>query len=306
MSIQFKSPLRTQRRSSVPLPRNLARIAGRVDTSLMSAEEEVELAARYRQTGDAALLDRFVLSHLPLAYREARRFSRMGSNRDDLEQEAVAALVAAAQRFDPAQGTRFATFAAYWIFAAMTDAVRRDRGAIQIKLTSEQRAALARYPRVRALWEQKAGREIDSAGREEIARHLGLSVEALAGVEAWLSGVTSSLDAPLGEDGGRLDEVVPDQAAGPEDKFLNAEASSVLKQALKNGLDLLNPRSRRIVEARWLMEPGLTLEELGREFSLSKERIRQIEEAALEKIQGSLKRKAPGIRSALAALSLGG
>ncbi|HBH25982.1 MAG TPA: RNA polymerase factor sigma-32 [Rhodospirillaceae bacterium] len=255
----------------------------------LDAQEEAALARRWRDHGDQRALHRLVEAHTRLAQAVARRFRHYGLPMSDLIQEANIGLLEGAQRYDPERGVRFSTYAAWWIRAAVQDYVLRNWSIVRTGTTSAQKALFFNFRRLRAEAEAQAQGPLTDAGRETIATKLGVRVADVSAMEARLSANDRSLDAAfVGEEGpGRTwGDMLADERATPEEEALERGAARARSACLAQAMDKLPAREQEIVRARHLAEEGhaLTLEALGARLGISKERVRQLEAKALEKL----------------------
>jgi len=246
---------------------------------LLSAEEEHELATRFRQHDDLEAARTLVLSHLRLVVNIARGYLGYGLPHADLIQEGNIGLMKAVRRFDPERGVRLVSFAVHWIRAEIHDFILRNWRMVKVATTKAQRKL---FFNLRSL---KPGSETLSPGEvTAMAQHLNVKESDVVEMEMRLGGQDVALEgySADGEEGyGPIDYL-----ADPHDEPLalleNAQLGTLREKGLGKALTNLDPRSRRIIEARWLNENGsATLHELAAEFGVSAERIRQIEQKAL-------------------------
>ena len=272
---------------------------------LLDAETEAALARAWRDHGDTAALHRLVTAYMRLAISMAARFRRYGAPMNDLIQEASLGLMKAAEKFDPDRGVRFSTYAVWWIQAGIQDHVRRNWSLVRTGSTSGQKALFFNLRRVQAKLEREArerGEVLDSAQlREKVASEIGVTLAEVQMMEGRLAGMDASLNATQAEDEGReWIEVLPDEAPQAEEQVEAAHDRARLRGWLAQAMAGLNPRERHIVIERRLRDEPRTLESLGAELGLSKERIRQLEAAAYGKLRKSLTNASPEVMSFLA------
>ena len=272
---------------------------------LLDAETEAALARAWRDHGDTAALHRLVTAYMRLAISMAARFRRYGAPMNDLIQEASLGLMKAAEKFDPDRGVRFSTYAVWWIKAGIQDHVMRNWSLVRTGSTSGQKALFFNLRRVQAKLEREArerGEVLDSAQlREKVASEIGVTLAEVQMMEGRLAGMDASLNATQAEDEGReWIEVLPDEAPQAEEQVEAAHDRARLRGWLAQAMAGLNPRERHIVIERRLREEPRTLESLGAELGLSKERIRQLEAAAYGKLRKSLTNASPEVMSFLA------
>jgi RNA polymerase sigma-32 factor len=272
---------------------------------MLDAETELALARAWRNHGDERALHRLVRAYMRLAVAMAAKYRRYGAEMPDLIQEAGVGLMRAAEKFDPERGVRFSTYAVWWIKASIQDHVMRNWSLVRTGSTSSQKALFFNLRRVRAKIEREAGAEgvaLDGQRlRAMVAEELGVPVRDVEMMEARLSGSDFSLNAQqAGEDGREWLEALEDEAPRPEE-IVTRRADVVRARAwLADALGALNARERMIVVERKLRDEPRTLESLGRELGLSKERIRQLEAQALSKLRKRLESVTGSAAEALA------
>ena len=271
---------------------------------LLDAETEAALARAWRDHGDTAALHRLVTAYMRLAIAMAARFRRYGAPMNDLVQEASLGLMKAAEKFDPDRGVRFSTYAVWWIKAGIQDHVMRNWSLVRTGSTSGQKALFFNLRRVQAKLEREArerGEVLDAAQlREKVASEIGVTLAEVQMMEGRLAGMDASLNAMQAEDEGReWIEVLPDEAPQAEEQVEAAHDRARLRGWLAQAMAALNPRERHIVIERRLRDEPRTLESLGAELGLSKERIRQLEAAAYGKLRKSLTAASPEVMAFL-------
>jgi RNA polymerase sigma-32 factor len=274
--------------------RRLVRAA--MSAPYLSREEEHDLAVRWRERADEAALHRLTSAHMRLVIAMAAKFRRYALPAADLIQEGHIGLLEAANRFEPEREVRFSTYAAWWIRASIQDYVLRNWSIVRGGTSSNQKALFFNLRRLRArLAQEKSGADEQTISAE-IAATLGVSIADVETMTARLSGSDSSLNAPLhdGENatGERQDNLVADQPATDETvgHIIDDERRH---RWLTEALGVLDERELRIVRERRLEDTGETLETLGRRLGISKERVRQIEARALEKLRSALLARQP-------------
>ncbi|WP_174803937.1 RNA polymerase factor sigma-32 [Martelella limonii] len=254
----------------------------------LTREQETELATRWRVREDSDARDDIAMAHLRLVVSMAGKFRGFGLPKSDLVQEGYVGLLEAAARFDHERGVRFSTYASWWVRASMQDYVLRNWSIVRGGTSSTQKALFFKLRRLRAKIAARDQSMSAQAIYEEIAASLGVSVSDVQVMDARLSGNDASLQAPVsadGEDGAeRIDLLVCD-APLPEEQVSGIIDGERLHLRLKRALGKLSARENRVIRARKLADDGATLAELGAELGISKERVRQIENRALEKLK---------------------
>lgn len=272
--------------------RTLSRTAMRAE--LLDAETELKLAYAWRDRRDEAALHRLITAYMRLAISMAGKFRRYGAPMNDLIQEASLGLMKAADKFDPDRGVRFSTYAVWWIKASIQDYVMRNWSMVRTGSTSSQKSLFFNMRRVQARIEREseaAGIRLDGHQlRQAIATDIGVPLADVEMMEGRLSGSDYSLNATQSsEDEGReWIEALEDDGVQASETVENSHDTDTLRQWLLGALSALNERERFIVRERKLREEPRTLESLGDELGLSKERVRQLEAAAFGKMRRNL------------------
>jgi RNA polymerase sigma-32 factor len=256
--------------------------------------QEKSLAEKWRGESDAAALHQLTQSHMRLVIAIAARFRHFGLPMNDLIQEGNVGLLEAAARFEPERDIRFSTYATWWIRAAIQDYVLRNWSIVRGGTSSTQKALFFNLRRLRArlarTQEGVSNREI----YQQIATTIGVSTDDVAMMDARLSGSDTSLNAPVGEgDASASDrqDFLVDDTPLPDERVGEAIDGARWSAWLHEAMGALNPREVRILKARRLSEESATLEELGAALGISKERVRQIESRAMEKLKAALLRE---------------
>jgi RNA polymerase sigma-32 factor len=233
----------------------------------------------------------------------ASRFRHFGLSMGDLIQEGHVGLLEAAMRFEPEREVRFSTYASWWIRASIQDYILRNWSIVRGGTSSAQKALFFNLRRLRARLAQGSEPVSSSIVYKEISAALGVSEADVAMMDSRLSGPDTSLNVPLTDNGGvsaeRSDFLISDEPLPDE---VAAEAIDVERRAgwLRSALGVLNEREMKIIAERRLTEEGATLEALGETLGISKERVRQIESRALEKLKSALVRENPDFRRQMA------
>lgn len=268
---------------------------------LLDAETEAALAYAWRDHRDEAALHRLITAYMRLAISMASRFRRYGAPMNDLIQEASLGLMKAADKFDPDRGVRFSTYAVWWIKASIQDYVMRNWSMVRTGSTSSQKALFFNMRRVQAKLEREAGARGEVLDQHQlhelVAREVGVPLVDVQMMEGRLAGMDFSLNAVQSgaEDGREWIDALEDDAV-PQAEVIEARHDQErLRDWLAQALGRLNPRERYIVTERQLNGEGRTLESLGNELGLSKERVRQLEAAAFAKLRRDLQNKSPEV-----------
>lgn len=254
---------------------------------ILTQERETELARRFRTEGDLEAARELVLSHLRVVVAIARGYMGYGLPQADLIQEGNIGLMKAVKRFDPERGVRLFSFAVHWIRAEIHEFILKNWRIVKVATTKAQRKLFFNLRSLKQNLGTLASKEV-----KLIAKQLGVKPTEVVEMETRMTGQDVALE-PVGED----DEerafapisYLTAEDAEPAQVLEDAESETLRMQGLETALATLDPRSRRIIEARWLHETDTkTLHELAAEFGVSAERIRQIEAKALGKMKGLL------------------
>jgi len=260
-----------------------------MSTALLSRDRELWLARLWREKGDEAALHELVMAYMRLVISTAAKFRNYGLPMSDLVQEGAAGLMQAAARFEPEREVRFSTYAAWWIRSAMQDYILRNWSVVRTGTTAAQKALFFNLRRLRAKIGDGSGGPLDEQGRAFIASELSVNVDEVEAMEMRLAGGDQSLNAtisPSGED--EWQDFLTDERPSPEETVMFARDSRTRSLWLAQALAELTDREQIIIKERRLRDDARTLEELGRDLGISKERVRQIEHRALEKLKTSL------------------
>lgn len=260
---------------------------------MLDADTERALAEAWRDRADEAALHRLVTAYLRLAVSMAMKFRRYGVPTGDLLQESVVGLMKAAEKFDPDRGVRFSTYAVWWIKASIQDHVMRNWSLVRTGSTTVQKSLFFNLNRVRTRLEREAeqqGEELTGDQlRAAVAKELGVSLRDVVEMERRMAGQDQSLNAVQGaEDGREWIEALEDEGPQAEEVYEARHDTLRLRNWLIAAMRELSERERYIVCERRLRGDPRTLDSLGTELGLSKERVRQIETAAFARLRKSL------------------
>jgi len=258
----------------------------------LEREEEQALAQAWKDKKDQEARNRIAMAHMRLVVSMAGRFRNFGLPLGDLVQEGYIGLLEAAARFEPERQVRFSTYASWWIRASIQDYVLRNWSIVRGGTSSAQKALFFNLRRLRARLARGDAHLTSEAMHQEIAAALGVSTADVRTMDARLSSSDISLQAPIssaeGESGGSRLEFLTSDAPLPDEQAVDSIDGERRRHWLHSALGQLNEREMRIIRARRLTENGATLEELGTLLGISKERVRQIENRALEKLKAAL------------------
>ncbi|MEP4563003.1 MAG: RNA polymerase sigma factor RpoH, partial [Nitratireductor sp.] len=254
---------------------------------MLQPEEEYMLAKRYHEHGDTEAAHRLVTSHLRLVAKIGMGYRGYGLPIGEVISEGNVGLMQAVKKFEPERGFRLATYAMWWIKAAIQEYILRSWSLVKMGTTANQKRLFFNLRKVKSKIQALDDGDLNPEQVSEIATRLNVSEEEVISMNRRLSG-DASLNAPIrateGESGEWQDWLV-DNSRSQEEILVEQDELENRRGMLGEALDVLNERERRIFEARRLSEDPLTLEELSGEFDISRERVRQIEVRAFEKVQ---------------------
>ncbi len=274
---------------------NMSYIRNAMNEPLLEKDHELDLARRWREDGDEKALHELVRSYTRLVVAAAAKFKNYGLPMGDLIQEGNIGLMQAAERFEHERGFRFSTYASWWIRSAIQDYVLRNWSIVRTGTTAAQKSLFFNLRRLRAKIERANGAEgLDDKARAKIAKDLKVKVKDVEDMEQRLFAPDQSLNMKISEDG--EDEAIAfltDNRPNPEDIVIGMKDSQTRSKWLAQALSDLSDREQKIIKDRHLNYEAVTLEELGKELGVSKERVRQLEARAMEKLKTSLNRHMP-------------
>src|ERR1700688_1378162 len=257
---------------------------------MLERQEEYMLAKRWREHGDRAAAHKLVTSHLRLVTRIARDYRGYGLAISEAISEGNVGLMQAVERFEPEQGFRFATYAVWWIKAAIQEYILRSWSLVKMGTTANQKKLFFNLHKAKSKISALDEGDLHPDQVKLIAKRLGVTDQDVIDMNRRLGG-DASLNAPTRDDGeaGEWQDWLVDNSPNQEAIMAEHEEFDHRRQALNGAIGVLNPRERRIFEARRLAEDPMTLEALASEFGVSRERVRQIEVRAFEKVQSAVK-----------------
>lgn len=269
---------------------NLEYIRNSMNEPMLEKEHELDLARRWRDDEDEKALHELVKSYTRLVISVASRFRNYGLPMGDLIQEGNIGLMQAASRFDPERDVRFSTYATWWIRSCIQDYILRNWSIVRTGTTAAQKSLFFNLRRLRSKIESREEAEgLTDDSRQEIANELNVKVKDVETMEGRLSGNDHSLNARIGEDGeDEWQTMLTDEGPTPEELTLNVVDSETRSKWLNSALSELSDREQKIIRERHLGQDVVTLEALGNELGVSKERVRQLEQRAMEKLKTSI------------------
>jgi len=263
---------------------------------MLTKEREQELAHAWKDAGDEKALHEMIRAYGRLVIAAASKFRHYGLPMNDLIQEGNIGLLEAAKRFEPAREFRFSTYATWWIKSCMQDYVLRNWSIVRTGTTAAQKSLFFNLRRLRAKIEGRQESEgLNDAGRAEIATDLGVKITDVETMEQRLSGADSSLNMTISDENGadEWQSFLADDRPNPEDIVIGMKDAQTRSEWLKMALSKLNDREQKIIRDRHMTYDSVTLEELGVQLGISKERVRQLEQRAMQKLKQSLSSHAP-------------
>jgi RNA polymerase sigma-32 factor len=252
---------------------------------MLQPDEEYVLAKRWREHSDSAAAHRLVTSHLRLVAKIAMGYRGYGLPIGEVISEGNIGLMQAVKRFEPDRGFRLATYAMWWIRASIQEYILRSWSLVKMGTTANQKKLFFNLRKAKSQISAFEEGDLKPENAAAIATKLGVSQQEVLEMNRRLSG-DASLNAPLREEGdGEWQDWLVDESTDQESLLAESEETDNRRAALAQALGVLNDRERRIFEARRLAEDPMTLEDLSGEFGISRERVRQIEVRAFEKVQ---------------------
>ncbi len=260
---------------------------------LLKPDEEYMLAKRWSEHGDRDAAHRLVTSHLRLVAKIAMGYRGYGLPVAELISEGNVGMMQAVKRFDPEKGFRLATYAMWWIRASIQEYILRSWSLVKIGTTAAQKKLFFNLRRMKGQIQAMEEGDMKPENVAKIAKDLDVSEEEVINMNRRLAAQDHSLNAPMRIDGdGEWQDWLVDDAPDQEEIAADSEEFSVRQQMLEQAMDVLNERERHILTERRLKDSPATLEELSQVYEVSRERIRQIEVRAFEKLQKAIMEQA--------------
>ncbi|MXN65416.1 RNA polymerase sigma factor RpoH [Stappia sp. GBMRC 2046] len=271
---------------------------------MLEPQEEYMLAKRYKEHDDTEAAEKLVTSHLRLVAKIAMGYRGYGLPIAEVVSEGNVGLMQAVKRFEPDKGFRLATYAMWWIKASIQEYILRSWSLVKMGTTASQKRLFFNLRRLKGRIQALDDGDLKPEHVQEIATKLGVSEDDVVSMNRRLGG-DASLNAPIRQeaDGGEWQDWLVDDSESQEEILADQEEHDHRIKLLKDAMSVLNDRERRIFEARRLSEDPITLEELSGEFGVSRERVRQIEVRAFEKVQKAVKKSARALEQRPAELT---
>ncbi|MBF0626005.1 MAG: RNA polymerase factor sigma-32 [Magnetococcales bacterium] len=262
---------------------------------ILSAEEEYRLAMRYRLEKDLQAAHALIHSHLRLVVKTAREYLGYRMSLAEMVQEGTLGLMHAVKRFDPDRGARLATYALWWIRAAIHEYILKGWSLVKVATTQIKRHLFFKLRQAKA-----DGAPLNRDEAAELADKFHTDVQTILEMDSRLGGPDESLNRPVLEGSGEVQDLLIDQRPNQELQALEGERQTLLAQAVSQGLASLDPRERLVVAERLMSDQPATLESLGERLVVSRERVRQLEKRALKKLRQFFRNLPEGQRLVLA------
>ena len=252
---------------------------------MLDAEEEYMLAKNWKTTGNLKSAEKLVTSHLRLVAKIAMGYKGYGLPVNEMISEGNVGLMQAVKKFEPEKGFRLATYAMWWIKASIQEYILRSWSLVKIGTTTAQKKLFFNLKKIKNQLAPRSEGDLRDEHVSEIARKLDVKKEEVVSMNRRLSGKEHSLNAQIGEDGDEWQDWLVDKEMDQELKFAHKEEMEQRKDLLTDSIKILNDREKEILYARRLNDEPTTLENLSKKYKISRERIRQIENKAFEKVQ---------------------
>jgi RNA polymerase sigma-32 factor len=252
---------------------------------MLDAEEEYMLAKNWKTTGNLKSAEKLVTSHLRLVAKIAMGYKGYGLPVNEMISEGNVGLMQAVKKFEPEKGFRLATYAMWWIKASIQEYILRSWSLVKIGTTTAQKKLFFNLKKIKNQLAPRSEGDLRDEHVSEIAEKLNVKKEEVVSMNRRLSGKEHSLNAQIGEDGDEWQDWLVDKEMDQELKFAHKEEMTQRKDLLTDSIKILNDREKEILYARRLNDEPTTLENLSKKYKISRERIRQIENKAFEKVQ---------------------
>tara|TARA_B000000460_G_scaffold248398_1_gene225848 strand:- start:381 stop:1277 length:897 start_codon:yes stop_codon:yes gene_type:complete len=252
---------------------------------MLAAEEEYMLAKSWRDRGDVKSAEKLVTSHLRLVAKIAMGYRGYGLPVGEMISEGNIGLMQAVKKFDPEKGFRLATYAMWWIKAGIQEYILRSWSLVKMGTTTAQKKLFFNLKKLKNQIAPRSEGDLKDKHITEIANRLNVRKDEVVSMNRRLHGQEQSLNTPIGEDGDEWQDWLSDKSMDQELTFSQKEEMEQRKGLLKDSLKTLNEREREILNYRRLSDEPTTLENLSKKYKISRERVRQIENKAFEKIQ---------------------
>jgi len=256
---------------------------------MLSAEEEYMLAKRWRDRGDLKSAQKLITSHLRLVAKIAMGYRGYGLPVSEMVSEGNIGLMQAVKKFEPEKGFRLATYAMWWIKASIQEYILRSWSLVKMGTTAAQKKLFFNLKKIKNQISANTMGDLNSEHVEEISKRLNVKKEEVISMNRRLLGKEKSLNDPIkDEDGSEWQDWIVDDEIDQEIKLSHKQEFEKRKKLMDDSMNILNQREKEILIARRLSEDIATLEDLSKKFKISRERVRQIEKKAFEKLQKAI------------------
>jgi len=252
---------------------------------MLDAEEEFMLAKNWKANGNIKSAEKLVTSHLRLVAKIAMGYKGYGLPLNEMISEGNVGLMQAVKKFEPDKGFRLATYAMWWIKASIQEYILRSWSLVKIGTTTAQKKLFFNLKKIKNQIAPRTEGDLKNEHVKDIANRLDVSEEEVVSMNRRLAGKEQSLNSPIGEDGDEWQDWIVDKEMDNELKYAQKEEIDQRKDLLQDSIKILNDREKEILYSRRLRDEPHTLEDLSKKFKISRERIRQIENKAFEKLQ---------------------
>ena len=256
---------------------------------ILSAEEEYMLAKSWQDRGDLKSAQKLITSHLRLVAKIAMGYRGYGLPVSEMVSEGNIGLMQAVKKFEPDKGFRLATYAMWWIKASIQEYILRSWSLVKMGTTTAQKKLFFNLKKIKNQLSPNSTSDLKTEHVEEISKRLNVKKEEVVSMNRRLLGKEKSLNDPIKDgDGAEWQDWIVDDKIDQELKLSHKQEFNQRKKLMDESMDILNPREKEILTARRLSEDIITLEDLSKKYNLSRERIRQIETKAFEKLQKAM------------------
>ena len=252
---------------------------------MLAAEEEYMLAKNWQSTGNVKSAEKLVTSHLRLVAKIAMGYKGYGLPLNEMISEGNVGLMQAVKKFEPEKGFRLATYAMWWIKASIQEYILRSWSLVKIGTTTAQKKLFFNLKKIKNQISPQSEGDLRKEHVEDIAKRLSVSEDEVVSMNRRLSGKEQSLNTPISEDGDEWQDWVVDNEMDHELKIAQSDEMKQRKDLLQDSIKVLNDREKKILYSRRLTDEPTTLDELSKKYKISRERVRQIENKASEKLQ---------------------
>lgn len=265
-------------------------IRSSMNEPMLERDHEFDLATRWKNNGDQKALHELIRSYTRLVIATAAKFRHYGLPMGDLIQEGNLGLMQAANKFEPDRDVRFSTYATWWVRASIQDYILRNWSIVRTGTTAAHKSLFFNLRRLRARIDGAENENgLTTDGRIKIAKELGVRVKDVEDMEGRMNRGDQSLNALISNDGEEeIGSFLADTRPNPEDVVIGMKDSETRSKWLNTALKTLSEREQHIIRERHMQYETVTLEELGQKLGVSKERVRQLESRALQKLRGTL------------------